>query len=71
MSRGNKCGTTTKVELVHKQITPVPAKSLYEEAIARGEFIGTFAEYQEFMRGGDDDGGSVITPISDEEFFDE
>ena len=50
MSRGNKCGTTTKVELVHKQITPVPAKSLYEEAIARGEFIGTFAEYQEFMR---------------------
>lgn len=50
--RGN-CNTCaeTKVELVHKQITPVGAKTMYQEAIANGTFVGTFQEYQDYMRG--------------------
>lgn len=46
----NNC-TKTEVELVHKQVIPVPAKSLYEDAISRGKFIGTFDEFLEYMRG--------------------
>lgn len=68
MNRGNKCGST-KVELVHKQITPVPAKSLYEEAIARGEFIGTFAEYQEFMRDTVATEGLSPLPVYNDDIF--
>lgn len=50
MSRCTKC-TAENIELVHKITVPVPGKSLYEDAISRGEFVGTFGEYQDFMRG--------------------
>lgn len=49
MSRGYTCAET-KVELVHKQITPVSPRTMYQEAISNG-FVGTFEQYQEYMRG--------------------
>ena len=50
MSRCTKC-PAENIELVHKITVPVPGKSLYEDAVSRGEFVGTFKQYQDYMRG--------------------
>ena len=64
-----KACNTVKPELVHKQVTPVPPKTLYQEAISSGEFVGTFPEFLEYMKGPQGEPGIGAGPEDASNYF--